>query len=205
MLGRTNAVVINGSTDFGYTVDFISDGANYARYMVTDGQSVAAPSPDPTKTDLHFAGWRDEDENEITFPYTPSGDITFTAEFTSVRDGMVLTEANKTICTLDERRFYKTNSGWAIAGYVYIGGRTTPELVALSSDAAAITCEGYGSGGPAGSFVYRGVTYYYSGNNYNVSGNVTSTNTDVTDLYKFAESTMEAAALTLVKRYLYEI
>jgi uncharacterized repeat protein (TIGR02543 family) len=202
MIGRTNAV--SGGAGFGHTVDFISEGAQYAKYMVTDGLTVAAPSPDPTKTDLHFAGWHDSEGATIVFPYTPSGDITFTAEFVLVRDGMVLTEANKTICTLSGIKFYKANAGWAIAGYGYIGGSSCPVLVALSAVEAAITSV-WGSTGTGGSFVYRGVTYYYPGKNNTATGNQTSTNTDVTELYKCTESTMEAAALTLVKRYLYEI
>jgi uncharacterized repeat protein (TIGR02543 family) len=204
MIGRTNAV--SGGAGFGHTVDFISDGENYARYMVTDGQSVGAPSPDPTKEGLHFSGWRDEDENEITFPYTPSGDITLTAHFVLTREGMVLTEAGKIVCHLWNTIYSKTYAGWAIAGYVFLGDSTYPVLVAPSAVATEITSK-WGSLGTEGSFVYRGVTYYYSGKgrDYGVAGNETSTNTDVTDLYKCTESTMEAAALTLVKRYLYEI
>jgi uncharacterized repeat protein (TIGR02543 family) len=203
MIGRTNAV--SGGAGFGHTVDFISDGANYARYMVTDGQSVAAPTSAPTKEGWYFYGWRDEDENEITFPYTPTSDITLTAHFTLTRDGMVLTEANKTICTLGGRRYFKGYSGWAIAGYVFLGDSTSPLLVALSSGAAAVFAENNGSVGTGGSFVYHDITYYYPGSSKGMNGNLTSTNTDVTDLYKCTESTVAAAALTLVKRYLNEI
>jgi uncharacterized repeat protein (TIGR02543 family) len=203
MIGRSNSV--SGGAGFGHTVDFISDGLPYAKYIVTDGQSVAVPTPAPTKEGLHFSGWRDEDENEITFPYTPSGDITFTAHFTLTREGMVLTEANKLICTLNGREYRKTNDGWAIAGYANIGEGTIPLLVALSAEAADITAVGYGSVGREGSFVYHDITYYYPSARYYTYGNQTSTNTDVTDLYKCTESTVEAAVLTLVKRYLYEI
>lgn len=80
MLGRTNAAVINGTTDFGYTVDFISDGANYVRYLVTDGQSVPQPSPPaPTGTE-QFLCWTSGD-TKITFPYKPTGNVTLTAIF----------------------------------------------------------------------------------------------------------------------------
>lgn len=200
MIGKSNA--ITGGASFGHTVDFISDGLPYAKYIVTDGQSVAAPSPDPTKSGLHFDGWKDSDGNTITFPYTPTSDIQLTAQFISTREGMVLTEANKLICTLGGTEFRKINVGWSIAGYTHGAyGMSGPVLVGLF--AGAVNINGYGS---SGTLVYKGVTYYYSAGlgSYQRDSYYISTATDVTDLY-LCSGNVDVAALTLVKRYLNEI
>jgi len=203
MIGKTNSVTCGAG--FGHTVEFINEGANYARYMVTDGQSVPQPSPNPTKTGLRFYRWVDSLQNAITFPYTPTGDITLSAVHANYREDMCLSEADKTICVLSGRNYYKTNAGWAIAGYTSSASMTAPVLVALSADDAAVTALYYGSTDLGGSFVYHDITYYYCGSRWCWGGEYTSTATDVTELYKCTDTTMAAAALTLVKRYLGEI
>lgn len=207
MIGSSNACIILGASDFGHTVDFISDGASYARFTVTDGQSVPQPSSNPTKTGMAFYSWQDPSGNAITFPYTPTDDVTLTAFFGSYRDDMCLTEANKLICVLGGRAYRKTNDGWAIAGYR--GASSTnfsyPVLVALSVEASAVTAVPYGTTGYGGSFVYHDITYHYCSNDYGMDGDLTSTATDVDELYKCTDATVAEAALTLVKRYLGEI
>lgn len=209
MIGRTNAVA---AASFGHTIDFISDNAPYAKYIVTDGQSVAAPSPDPTKSGQHFGGWQD-DGTAVTFPYTPTGDVTLAAEFVTTRDGMVLSEANKLICTLSNRNYRKINGGWCIAGYIYNTG-TSPAmshamLVGLTEASVVWGVPNYNAG-VGGSITYNGQLYYYS-NNINPQGTIgeggdwTSSATDVTDLHKTTASTYAAAAEWLIKKYLYEI
>ncbi len=195
---------VENESSFGHTVDFISEGTPYARYMVTDGQSVAKPSPDPTKSGLHFDGWKDNGGNTITFPYTPTSDIQLAAQFVLTREGMVLTEANKLICTIGGSPYRKAGAGWAIAGYSTTAGggaKTGPTLVALTAAAAD-----YGFGNGNASFVYKGTTYYYFVGwvSYWLDGYYDSTATDVADLYKCTGNSAEAALL-LVKRYLNEI
>lgn len=203
MIGRSNA--ITGGAGFGHTVDFISDGAQYAKYIVTDGQSVPQPSPNPTKTGMALLSWQDPSGNAITFPYTPSDDIVLTALFGAYRESMCLTAANKLICSLSGREYRKTNDGWAIAGYRTTATFRGPVLVALSVEASDVTAVSFGTTGYGGSFVYHDITYRYCGSSYSMSGGNASTATDVDELYRCTDTTQAGAALTLVKRYLREI
>ena len=203
MTGRTNA--ITGGASFGHTVDFISDGLPYAKYIVTDGQSVPQPSPNPTKTGMAFSWWQDPSGNAITFPYSPSDDIVLTALFVPYRVNMCLTAANKLVCKLGSIEYRKTNNGWAIAGYRSTYSAANAVLVALSVEASDVTANAFGNAGYGGSFVYHDITYHYCGTKYSFQSNLTSTATDVVDLYKCTDETLAEAALTLVKRYLREI
>jgi len=208
MTRRTNAVA--AARSFGHTVDFISDGLPYAKYIVTDGQSVAAPSPEPTKSGQHFGGWLDAG-TAVTFPYTPTGDISLAAQFVTTRDGMVLTAANKLICTLpdaggyEQKQFRKKNDGWCIAGYMYstAWGTTFPVLVGLTSSAIVYTANGYDSN-TEGNITYNGVTYYYSNRSVAVAGNHTSSASEVIELIRGEQYHTYRFAEDLVRYYSYE-
>jgi len=54
-----------------------SGGSGYTA-SVTAGNSVSAPSSNPTRSGYNFAGW------SVSFPYTPSGNATITASWTPV-------------------------------------------------------------------------------------------------------------------------
>ncbi|MBR3507190.1 MAG: LysM peptidoglycan-binding domain-containing protein [Lachnospiraceae bacterium] len=75
----------------GYTVNFNLGGGTYTpvggtvttepvEIRVEKGQTVAALDPVPNKDDCNFSGWSDGTDI-VTFPYTPSADITLTAKF----------------------------------------------------------------------------------------------------------------------------
>lgn len=77
-----------GGISGGYTVTFMSDGAQYAISSVTVGQTISEPTT-PTKTGATFSGWATAETGEemLSFPYTPTGDITLYAVFI---EGVVL-------------------------------------------------------------------------------------------------------------------
>ena len=72
---------VNSDTD--YTVTFMGIDSIYATAGVNEGQAVSEPVR-PTVEGLYFTGWYDAESggNIITFPYTPTKDITLYARFT---------------------------------------------------------------------------------------------------------------------------
>lgn len=60
------------------TVTFMADGHPYAISSVTSGQSVYAPSPNPTSESGSFAGWG------RALPFTPTEDTVLNAEFANM-------------------------------------------------------------------------------------------------------------------------
>lgn len=73
-----------GGIDGGYTVTFVSGDEDYAIISVVAGNSVTRPA-NPTQTGYYFTGWYTAAAggDKITFPYTPTGDITLYAQFTA--------------------------------------------------------------------------------------------------------------------------
>lgn len=65
---------------FGYTVTFLADGAVYEKVCVKEGNSVSAPAAEPTGESGTFVAWQLDGE-EVTFPFTPTGDTEITAVF----------------------------------------------------------------------------------------------------------------------------
>lgn len=65
---------------FGYTVTFLVDGAVYEKVSVKAGNSVSAPAAEPTGESGTFVTWQLDGE-EVTFPFTPTGDAEITAVF----------------------------------------------------------------------------------------------------------------------------
>lgn len=64
------------------TATFKSDGTIYSMVTVTNGQTVSAPSPNPTSESGTFAGWLNALSGEsVTFPLTPTEDLWLNAEF----------------------------------------------------------------------------------------------------------------------------
>jgi hypothetical protein len=66
-----------------YTVTFIVDGETYEIVSVKQGNSVDAPSVEPTSDEGNFAGWYIEGER-VTFPFTPTANTEILAEFSSL-------------------------------------------------------------------------------------------------------------------------
>ena len=62
-----------------HTVTFMADDAPYEVVSVKDGNTVNAPTK-PTKSDMAFIRW-ENNENEITFPFTPTEDMEIVAHF----------------------------------------------------------------------------------------------------------------------------
>lgn len=75
--------VEGGGIDGGYTVTFMSNNTTYASLSILQGGSVNAPS-NPTVEGATFLGWYTGEGgtgSAISFPYTPSSDITLYADF----------------------------------------------------------------------------------------------------------------------------
>ena len=74
-----------------YTVTFSADGSDYYIASCLDGDSITAPT-NPTKAGNTFGGWFTEESGagtEITFPYTPSADVTLYAYFVAAKTATV--------------------------------------------------------------------------------------------------------------------
>lgn len=68
------------SVENGYTVQFMVEGSLYSSVSITRGQKVNKPT-EPIVVGKSFAGWYDAETGgtEITFPYTPTSNITLYA------------------------------------------------------------------------------------------------------------------------------
>ena len=86
-VGRTEVDMANAQTSeielLDHTVTFTVDGEPYEVVSVKDGNSVNAPSVEPTKEG--FDGWS-LNGNTILFPYTPTEDVELIATFLSLID-----------------------------------------------------------------------------------------------------------------------
>lgn len=71
------------SVENGYTVQFMVEGRLYSSVSVTAGSVVSCPTS-PTVASKYFIGWynAETDGTEITFPYTPTSNVTLYAHFT---------------------------------------------------------------------------------------------------------------------------
>ena len=65
---------------FGYTVTFLVDGAVYEKVSVKEGKSVSAPETETNSESGTFVAWQLDGE-DVTFPFTPTGDTEITAVF----------------------------------------------------------------------------------------------------------------------------
>lgn len=67
----------------GYTVTFMNGGTEYSVISVTAGQSIMAPTPNPSKSGEYFVGWYTAATGGslVKFPYTPTADTTLYASF----------------------------------------------------------------------------------------------------------------------------
>jgi hypothetical protein len=72
-----------GTTPTTYTVTFKIEDTTYDTVTCIEGLSVDAPA-DPEQIGATFDGWKDSNDNIISFPYTPSADTTLTAVFIPV-------------------------------------------------------------------------------------------------------------------------
>lgn len=72
------------SVENGYTVQFMVEGRLYSSVSVMADSVVSRPTS-PTAASKYFIGWYDAETAgaEITFPYTPTSNVTFYAHFTS--------------------------------------------------------------------------------------------------------------------------
>lgn len=67
-----------------HNVRFKVDGADYYIASCLNGGSVSAP-PNPEKSGMYFNAWKDGNDNVISFPYVPSGNIDLSASFVNWR------------------------------------------------------------------------------------------------------------------------
>lgn len=68
-----------------HRITFKADGQDYQIITVKDGQSVSAPSPNPTSESGTFTGWLNALSGEsVTFPLTPTEDLWLNAYFSEL-------------------------------------------------------------------------------------------------------------------------
>lgn len=83
-VGKTAVDMANAQTSGGelldHTVTFTVEGEPYEVVSVKDGNSVNAPSVEPTSVNGFFAGWQTSGEL-VGFPYTPTEDVDLIANF----------------------------------------------------------------------------------------------------------------------------
>jgi len=68
----TANVDVAGGISGGYTVTFKVDGNDYYIASCKQGESITNP---PASSDNLFYKWKDVNDNDISFPYTPAADI----------------------------------------------------------------------------------------------------------------------------------
>lgn len=144
----------------GYTVTFISEDNPYTIVSVTDGQSVFAPSPNPTSESGSFVGWSDGAQL-INFPYPVTQNITMNAEFQSTRTEMEWLTSGDWFTD----RYYdtpavrkKTNNELTIMATATPKNYTMKYYVMLGRTETAIA----GVNFTKGTIDYDGVTWFYN-------------------------------------------
>ena len=74
-----------------YSVSFDSNGgSSVTARSVQPGGAVSEPSPAPTRAGYVFGGWYTDNNTfvyEVSFPFTPTGNITLYAKWTKIDDG----------------------------------------------------------------------------------------------------------------------
>ena len=151
-------------TSIGYTVTFQVDGDTYYIAECEVGGTISEP-PAPIKAGETFTGWYDGESNPITFPYTPSADITLSGEFATVRTEMEI--GNENVVKVGGVQVTNNSSDFVLLG---IAG--TGYACVLSKSALNITGQ---NNFTQGTTTYDGETWYY-GFYSGVGGSVTEAN-----------------------------
>lgn len=134
----------------GYTVTFVAEGNPYTIISVTAGSAIEEPIP-PEVTGV-IAGWSTDEAgaNLVSFPYTPTADITLYAKVSavySITGGYAHCENSNPATTADEGTAYAAtitaNSGYNFGdGHtltVTMGGADiTSEVAVVSNDTISI-------------------------------------------------------------------
>ena len=141
-------------TSIGYTVTFNVDGNAYYIAECLAGDTISEP-PAPTKVGEAFTGWYDGESNLISFPYTPSADITLSGQFASARVEMQI-DTNGNICTYNGNSVVNSGSDFVIAGVD--SGNNHRYIYIMSKSALSITGTTLAS---TGTYDYDGETWYY--------------------------------------------
>lgn len=142
-----------GGTSIGYTVTFQVDAETYYIAECLEGDTITAP-PTPTGTGA-FQHWEDSDHNTITFPYTPSADITLSSVFAQYHDEIATdtagTKINTTLGT-------KANDGLVVSGYAHETSSNGYFTFILGQSLDAIRTNNYNR--QDFNFTYNGETWY---------------------------------------------
>ena len=139
----------------GYIVTFKIGETDYYIASCQQGGTISEP-PEPKISGQLFLNWQ-IDDTEVTFPYTPTEDITLVANMVAARTEMEVYNAGTELAYLFEVvRSTKTNNGRAICGYGYQSGSKKGFLIGANNNDVA-------SSGNFSTFSYdyNGKTYYY--------------------------------------------
>ncbi|MCL2655266.1 MAG: InlB B-repeat-containing protein [Coriobacteriia bacterium] len=75
-----------------YTVTLDANGGTVSPQSVTqDAEGAAVKLPTPTRKGYTFDGWFTDEGEKVTSPYTPTADITLTAQWTKIAEKKIVT------------------------------------------------------------------------------------------------------------------
>ena len=140
-----------------YTVSFNSDGGSAIADIEVDAGDSINELPTPTKVDSVFVGWFESvtDENPVTEPYTPSGDITLIAKWNNIICKKATTLLTET-CNSANGKGCKAN-GYSAGDVISYGNVITSDTLTPGD---ALDCDVDGTG-------YNQRFYYVTNNSDN--------------------------------------
>lgn len=139
-------------SSIGYVVTFIVNDETYYVVSVEQGNSISAP-PNPTVETGTFISWQ-INGSDVTFPYTPSADVTMVANIQSARTEMEIANGGN-ICTVSGNAV--TNSG---SDFVIVGVDNVGHTYIFIASKSAVSITGAELKSP-GTYDHDGETWYY--------------------------------------------
>lgn len=139
-------------SNIGYTATFMVDSETYYVVSVEQGNSISAP-PNPTVETGTFISWQ-INGSDVTFPYTPSADVTMVANIGTVRTEMEIGK-NENICTSGGSQVINNSDDFVIVGVDNVG-----HTYIFIASKAALNVSGATLKSP-GTYDHDGETWYY--------------------------------------------
>lgn len=189
LLDKIDENIGKGGISGGYQVTFKVNEEDYYFASCEAGNSITAP-PDPTvETGKTFTGWKDKDNNVISFPYTPSDDIELNAGIVNYDFGLLVTKiinGNQYAANHMPNGPYNVIVAFDTSGYAFAISKTAVTGNPLVSSMWISSSHYYANINNA--FTYNGETYYYGKSVYSMTAQsyggtvryvIQSTGTDV--------------------------
>lgn len=160
LLDKIDENIGKGGISGGYQVTFKVNEEDYYFASCEAGNSITAP-PDPVTQKL-FGGWKDKDNNTISFPYTPSDDIELNADIINYDFGLSVTQiinGNQYAANHMPNGPYNVIVAFDTSGYAFaiskiaVTGNPLVSTIWNSADHWYANIDN--------AFTYNGETYYY--------------------------------------------